>query len=806
MSAKASDTATFASSADFAPPVDNPVVRSGADLVRLVWSLAALLVVVGLALWAGNGVRNLQIDLVSLVNNVPNYVQRVTAGFAQVALLTIPIFVVGVLVLRRDMRAVGLVVVAVAITIPLSLALLALTSDTSSSALEQAASQSAWISDRGFPGTAYLGGLAATGVILGPWLSRGWRRTIWALVTVVVLLRFLAGASPVFELAAVTTIGIAVGSAVLLAFGAPDRGPKRAEILATLARAGIDLTDLREIGAIHDDSRSYLGATPSGNERVVTVFSDDNRRWDLMFRLYRYLRVRSIADQEVFRSTRSMAEHRAFLAMWARNAGVSVPEPYSVVPVGSGAIAVVEDAVIGASLRSITPEAVTDDALDALWQQVGALEAAHIAHRDLSARSVRLALDDPPRAWVVDFTWGQLAADDTLLGLDLAQLMCEVALIVGIDRTVQSAARTLSPERLKGVLPYLQMAALGDDARRRVRKQKHIPKDLRAAITEATGAEPVKLEKISRVTWKQVGIIALIVAGIYLLLPMVASVPEVWDALQEANWWWIAATLPLVAVQYVGSSANFMGAVPGRLPFWITYLVQLASAFLNRVTPKNVGGMALRLRWLTKRGIDPATSAGSVGLTSLAGTVSTTVLMVVFFVWAGRDESFTFKLPSATTVLIVVAVVAAVLGAFAFTRIGRQLLLVKGWGYVRQALTNLGPLFTSPSKVVMLFGGNALNTLAQIVALDWTLEAFGAGLPFSQVGMVYLFSNLVANASPTPGGIGVIEAALIFMLVGYGVPEAAATSAVLVFRAITYWLVTAPGWVSLEYLRHRDEV
>jgi uncharacterized membrane protein YbhN (UPF0104 family) len=38
------------------------------------------------------------------------------------------------------------------------------------------------------------------------------------------------------------------------------------------------------------------------------------------------------------------------------------------------------------------------------------------------------------------------------------------------------------------------------------------------------------------------------------------------------------------------------------------------------------------------------------------------------------------------------------------------------------------------------------------------------------------------------------------------VPDAQATSAVLVFRAITYWLVTLPGWISLRRLRTREIV
>lgn len=59
-----------------AQPSDDasPYVRSGADLARLLVALGALVVIIGLALWAGSGVRNVQIDLVALIANVPGYV------------------------------------------------------------------------------------------------------------------------------------------------------------------------------------------------------------------------------------------------------------------------------------------------------------------------------------------------------------------------------------------------------------------------------------------------------------------------------------------------------------------------------------------------------------------------------------------------------------------------------------------------------------------------------------------------------------------------------------------------------------
>ncbi|MGO9079276.1 MAG: hypothetical protein ACLQDY_09580 [Streptosporangiaceae bacterium] len=56
--------------------------------------------------------------------------------------------------------------------------------------------------------------------------------------------------------------------------------------------------------------------------------------------------------------------------------------------------------------------------------------------------------------------------------------------------------------------------------------------------------------------------------------------------------------------------------------------------------------------------------------------------------------------------------------------------------------------------------GSALITLAHIGGLAGSVQAFGSGAGITEIGAVYLGAALIATASPTPGGLGAIEAAL----------------------------------------------
>ena len=97
-------------------------------------------------------------------------------------------------------------------------------------------------------------------------------------------------------------------------------------------------------------------------------------------------------------------------------------------------------------------------------------------------------------------------------------------------------------------------------------------------------------------------------------------------------------------------------------------------------------------------------------------------------------------------------------------------------------------------------------TLAYVGGLVASVAAFGASASIVQVGAVYLVASLIAAASPTPGGLGAIEAATIAGLTGIGIPSGPAVSAVLVYRLATYWLPVLPGWYSWRLLQRMGYV
>jgi hypothetical protein len=85
--------------------------------------------------------------------------------------------------------------------------------------------------------------------------------------------------------------------------------------------------------------------------------------------------------------------------------------------------------------------------------------------------------------------------------------------------------------------------------------------------------------------------------------------------------------------------------------------------------------------------------------------------------------------------------------------------------------------------------------VADFAVLAAALLAVGAGVDLIAMASVYVGVQILRQIPLTPGGVGVIEAALLGGLIAAGVAAAPAAAAVVIYRGLTYWLTLAAGAV-----------
>ena len=577
---------------------------------------------------------------------------RVITGLVQVACLAAAVVVVAATLRRRRFRLLaGLAAGAVAaagVTAGIFALLSAALGAERPAALTANQARGSWLASTAFPAPALLAAAVAVVVAAAPWLSRPWRRAAWLALLLAAAARLLAGAVLPAEVILALAAGVTAGAAVLVTLGVPDRRIGPAGITAALRHAGLPVESVRPAEVEARGSRPFAAVTADGRRLFVKALGSDQRDADLLYRAYRAVRLRNVGDTRPAASLLHAVEHQALVGLMAERAGVSVPGVDRVVRAGDTVLLVMPWAG-GCSLDRLPPGQIGDDLLARLWGEVDKLHRAGIAHRSLRAANVMADPARPPT--IVDFSFSELDATPRQMDLDVAELLASLAVLAGEDRVVSAAARC---PRRRAAGPGGAAAAAAGPVRRHpqaVARHDGLLTRTRAAAAAASGQEPPELARVQRVRPRTLLAIAALTGAFYYLLPQLADVGSSWQAMQSAHWIWLPVVIAFSALTYLASAISLQGGVTVRLPFWPTVLTQGASSFINRVSPANVGGMALNVRYLQKTGVEPSAGVAAVGVNALAGAIVHAVLLVIFFTWAGRGLGRAFKLPSSSKLL-----------------------------------------------------------------------------------------------------------------------------------------------------------
>jgi undecaprenyl-diphosphatase len=662
-------------------------------------------------------------------------------------------------------------------------------------ALRQVFDSYACVPGDGFPSIVYIAGLAAAFSTLTPWLNRRWRRTGWIVLLLFLIVRLIDGLLVPVDAVLILALSYAIGAGVLLAFGSPDRRPKGREVGEALLHHGFDVVSVTPAG-VETTTTRYSVRTRDGRRIFAKVRSAEERAAEILFRLYRMVRLKGFGDERPFASLRREVEHEAGMSLTASAAGVATPQMLRVADVTASAMLIAYDEVDGSTLDEIDPELITDEVLRSTWAQVAALHAARMTHRHLSPANILLTSVGQP--WLIDFGFAEISASDGDLNGDVAQLMATLTLVVGPQRTVATAVDQLGPEAVAAAAPRLQPTALSTTTRNAFKKRKGLLDELRSEVQQATGLEEFELEKLERVNSRTVFMLLMLGLAFYVLIPQLAEVD--FGEVVGADWQWFPVVIFFSLMTYVGAAVALMGAMPERLRFFPTMLAQIAASFFNRIAPAKVGGIAANIRYLQKSGIEPAVAIAGVGLNNVAGVVVHVLLLTIFVTTAGRSDIDVISLPSGQTVLVGLVVVLTAAGLVMLLPWGRRMWLRRIWPILRKSVQGVTAVALNPLKMLALFGGAFFITMSYVFALWYSIAAFGGGLGFVAVTTVYLAGSALAQVAPTPGGIGAAEAALIAGLTAFGLDAGSAVPAVFLFRIGTFWVPILPGYLAYKRL------
>jgi glycosyltransferase 2 family protein len=773
-------------------------VRIPADFARLLIVLVALALLLALGLVAPAATSGASSDVARNVRHLPRVVTHLLSFLASLALLVLPLSYLAGLIVRRERRrlieslSVGLV--ALAVTFGIGRAI----SSLPNGALYRSLVVSSASGIATTPLDSYLAAFVAFAFTGGLIRNTHWRPYFIAAVMIYAASALAGSQATLLALAISYLLGMAVGAGSRYAVGASTSWPGGHRIAEVLIERGIPIRRLTYAPDLIEQYRHYNGVTDAGRQLEVHVLDRDLVPSGTLYRLYRVIRVRAEVARGPVLSLERAGELRALLSTAAQDADVPTPELLAGVPCGPDAIVLAYERIDATPMLEADHN-LTDGQLISLWQAISRLHARRVTFRGLTPD--RMSLDADGQIRLASPTDGTVFASSLRINLERADLLVTTARLVGAQRAAQAARGVIGDGELAAVLPVLQPIALSRQNRAALRRDRSLLGNLSEAIQGGEVAtRPPELTDLQRVRPRTVfTLVALIIAG-YLLIGQLGSV-DLATVFRSVEWGWVIPIIAGSALTYIGAATALTGYVREHLSFPRTFLTQLAASFTGFVTPPAVGGAAVNVRYLQKSGL-PATAAGtSVAVCQLVSAACHVVLLVVFAAASGSSAEHSLPIPG--WAFIALGVVALAVSVLFTTPRGRRWARARIMPSVREALPRLIDVATHPVKLSEGIGGTLLLNGGYIVALWSSVQAFGGGIPFATVAVVYFAGGAVGSLAPTPGGLGAVEAAMSAGLAAAGMAGASSVSAVLLFRLATFWIPVPIGWLAFSWLQKR---
>jgi putative heme transporter len=314
-----------------------------------------------------------------------------------------------------------------------------------------------------------------------------------------------------------------------------------------------------------------------------------------------------------------------------------------------------------------------------------------------------------------------------------------------------------------------------------------------------------------RSRWRPIALLALVAMLIVEIAIAAPYLSQAMASLESPDLRWLALAV-VAELMSMGAFARvqrrMLAAGGAEVPMCRMAALTYAA---NAVSVTFPGGTALSTGYVFKRLRSWGATGPAAGFTILASgvlsTVSFALLAVVCAVLAGNG--------GLSSVLVLTGAAAVVVAALITRRRHKPDLIIRladrglvrvnrimhrspesGVAGLHRIARELSAIKPRNRDWVAGFGFAGLNWVADLACLVACCYAVGAGGASLVLVMVaYIAGMSTSGLSLLPGGLGVVDAAMILALTQGGVSTTAATAGVLLYRMISFALVVSLGWL-----------
>ncbi len=319
------------------------------------------------------------------------------------------------------------------------------------------------------------------------------------------------------------------------------------------------------------------------------------------------------------------------------------------------------------------------------------------------------------------------------------------------------------------------------------------------------------------------------IAFVLLLLNLAGS-RTTFGLIQSAQPLFVLAVLVAQALRYAssaGSTHTLAKSFGSRVPFAPLYETMLAGQAMNRTfSVGGAAGMWVRYSFLTRLGLHSGAVAALFVVEDVLGALTISLLFTAGFV----AVIATTALPQFTWLVVTGSAIGLVLLGIGGIHLYRRrallsrivhtvarffnVLLARLIGkevyepaHVEMAIqdfyTGMAHVRHDPFRVVGAFLFCLMRLGFDAASLYFAFWAIGFAIAPPFLLVIFTTSSALATISGVPGELGVMETALAVLSTSLGISPPTAVSAILLFRAVSYWLPIPIGYLTFWNLQRR---
>jgi len=320
-----------------------------------------------------------------------------------------------------------------------------------------------------------------------------------------------------------------------------------------------------------------------------------------------------------------------------------------------------------------------------------------------------------------------------------------------------------------------------------------------------------------------------ILAGIVIFsaISFLAGFNQIYDVLQKANYWYIVLA---IGFQLLSVTAVFLRwdmvirYCKMKIAYSRLFLITLAGIAFSHLMPSSrMGGEPLRAYFLKK---DTGKNISLCFSTIIAERIFDAVTFSVISLFVLISIFLFWSLPAWVMALLLIAFLLTMLILFLMVFISinkRSAMKLVKWSFkvfsrFLSRWKNISSWERKIEKDVTMYSENVsrlirkrklwlyglsfslLAWLFDIFRIYFIFLAFGSNVSLIVIGVTIVIAALAGTIPISPGGLGLIEAAMLIVFAAAGIPIAIAGMVTIMDRLISYWGLSLTGLASSYYL------